>query len=283
MKNIKYKWMLGLSITSLLLSIVALSIVWTLHDKCLLPDFSATAVSVLGTLVTLLVAWQIYNALQVEEKLKVSEEENKQQIEELKETFASNLEQDRQEYTKKVDELIKKYNDNARVMENLKIAPKYTTMALEAFNNPQNLVRELSKIGVGQLNDWKNSVAGVDWDEYMSITPYYLFGDRDLTKIQSNIALYLVGKEDHAETLDIVLNIGYQQDKDQALAVFKMTIQKVEKVLDAGIDIAQIETILDKGGDIELEKCILILAKEEFEKMSVYKLTIQAKSMSILI
>ena len=283
MKNIKYKWMLGLSITSLLLSIVALSIVWTLHDKCLLPDFSATAVSVLGTLVTLLVAWQIYNALQVEEKLKVSEEENKQQIEELKETFASNLEQDRQEYTKKVDELIKKYNDIARVMENLKIAPKYTTMALEAFNNPQNLARELSKIGVGQLNDWKNSVAGVDWDEYMSITPYYFFGDRDRTKIQSNIALYLVGKEEHAETLDIVLNIGYQQDKDQALAVFKMTIQKVEKVLDAGIDIAQIETILDKGGDIELEKCILILAKEEFEKMSVYKLTIQAKSMSILI
>ena len=283
MKNIKYKWMLGLSITSLLLSIVALSIVWTLHDKCLLPDFSATAVSVLGTLVTLLVAWQIYNALQVEEKLKVSEEENKQQIEELKETFASNLEQDRQEYTKKVDELIKKYNDIARVMENLKIAPKYTTMALEAFNNPQNLARELSKIGVGQLNDWKNSVAGVDWDEYMSITPYYLFGDRDHAKIQSNIALQLVGKEDHAETLDIVLNIGYQQDKYQALAVFKMTIQKVEKVLDAGIDIAQIETILDKGGDIELEKCILILAKEEFEKMSVYKLTIQAKSMSILI
>lgn len=283
MKNIKYKWMLGLSITSLLLSIVALSIVWTLHDKCLLPDFSATAVSVLGTLVTLLVAWQIYNALQVEEKLKVSEEENKQQIEELKETFASNLEQDRQEYAKKVDELIKKYNDIARVMENLKIAPKYTTMALEAFNNPQNLARELSKIGVGQLNDWKNSVAGVDWDEYMSITPYHLFGDGDLTKIQSNIALYLVGKEDHAETLDIVLNIGYQQDKDQALAVFKMTIQKVEKVLNAGIDIAQIETILDKGGNIELEKCILILAKEEFEKMSVYKLTIQAKSMSILI
>ena len=283
MKNIKYKWILGLSITSLLLSIVALSIVWTLHDKCLLPDFSATAVSVLGTLVTLLVAWQIYNALQVEEKLKVSEEENKQQIEELKETFASNLEQDRQEYAKKVDELIKKYNDIARVMENLKIAPKYTTMALETFNNPQNLARELSKIGVGQLNDWKNSVAGVDWDEYMSMTPYYLFGDGDLTKIQSNIALYLVGKEDHAETLDIVLNIGYQQDKDQALAVFKMTIQKVEKVLDAGIDIAQIETILDKCGDIELEKCILILAKEEFEKMSVYKLTIQAKSMSILI
>lgn len=283
MKNIKYKWILGLSITSLLLSIVALSIVWTLHDKCLLPDFSATAVSVLGTLVTLLVAWQIYNALQVEEKLKVSEEENKQQIEELKETFASNLEQDRQEYAKKVDELIKKYNDIARVMENLKIAPKYTTMALETFNNPQNLARELSKIGVGQLNDWKNSVAGVDWDEYMSMTPYYLFGDRDHAKIQSNIALYLVGKEDHAETLDIVLNIGYQQDKDQALAVFKMTIQKVEKVLDAGIDIAQIETILDKGGDIELEKCILILAKEEFEKMSVYKLTIQAKSMSILI
>ncbi|WP_314812896.1 hypothetical protein [Porphyromonas endodontalis] len=275
MKNTKYKWMLGLSITSLLLSITALSIVWSLHDKSLLPDFSATAVSVLSTLVTLLVAWQIYNALQVEEKLKVSDERRKQQIEELKEAFSSNLEQDRQEYTKKVDELIKKYNDIARTMENLMIVPRYTTMALEAFNNPQHLARELSKIGVGQLNDWKNSIAGVDWDEYMSITPYYVFGDGDFTKIQSNIALYLVGKEDHAETLDIVLNIGYQQDKEEALSVFKTTIQKAEKILDAGINMAQID--LDKGGDIELEKCILILSKEAFERMSTYKLTIQAK------
>lgn len=269
--------MLGLSITSLLLSITALSIVWSLHDKSLLPDFSATAVGVLGTLVTLLVAWQIYNALQVEEKLKDSDEKSKQHIDELKESFTFDIEQNRKEYAKKADELIKKYNDIARAMENLKIIPMYTTMALEAFNNPQRLARELSKIGLGQLNDWKNSIAGVDWDEYMSITPYHLFGDGDFTKIQSNIALYLVGKEDHAETLDIVLNIGYQQDKEKALAVFKMTIQKVENILDAGIDIDQIESILEKGGDLELEKCILILTKEEFERMSTYKLTIQAK------
>lgn len=269
--------MLGLSITSLLLSITALSIVWSLHDKSLLPDFSATAVGVLGTLVTLLVAWQIYNALQVEEKLKDSDEKSKQYIDELKESFMFDIEQNRKEYAKKADELIKKYNDIARAMENLKIIPMYTTMALEAFNNPQRLARELSKIGLGQLNDWKNSIAGVDWDEYMSITPYHLFGDGDFTKIQSNIALYLVGKEDHAEILDIVLNIGYQQDKEEALAVFKMTIQKVENILDAGIDIDQIESILEKGGDLELEKCILILTKEEFERMSTYKLTIQAK------
>lgn len=269
--------MLGLSITSLLLSITALSIVWSLHDKSLLPDFSATAVGVLGTLVTLLVAWQIYNALQVEEKLKDSDEKSKQYIDELKESFMFDIEQNRKEYAKKADELIKKYNDIARAMENLKIIPMYTTMALEAFNNPQRLARELSKIGLGQLNDWKNSIAGVDWDEYMSITPYHLFGDGDFTKIQSNIALYLVGKEDHAEILDIVLNIGYQQDKEEALAVFKMTIQKVENILDAGIDIDQIESILEKGGELELEKCILILTKEEFERMSTYKLTIQAK------
>ena len=92
MKNVTYKWMLGLSITSLLVSIMALSIVWSLHDKSLLPDFSATAVGVLGTLVTLLVAWQIYNALQVEEKLKDSDERSKQQIEELKGTFTLDIE-----------------------------------------------------------------------------------------------------------------------------------------------------------------------------------------------
>lgn len=283
MKNSKYKWILGLSITSLLLSIAALSFVWSLHDKSLLPDFSATAVGVLGTLVTLLVAWQIYNALQVEEKLKDSDERSKQHIDELKESLTFDLEQNHKEYKKKMDELIKKYNDIARVMENLKIVPRYTTMVLEAFNNPQRLARELSKVGVGQLNDWKNSIAGVDWDEYMSITPYHVFGDGDFTKIQSNIALYLVGKEDHAENLDIVLNIGYQQDKEEALAVFKTTIQKVEKILDVGIDMDQVELILDKGGDIELEKCILILSKEEFERMSTYKLTIQAKSKNKLI
>ena len=136
----------------------------------------------------------------------------------------------------------------------------------------------MPKIGVGQLNDWKNSIAGVDWDEYMSITPYHVFGDGDFAKIQSNIALYLVGKEDHAETLDIVLNIGYQQDKEEALAVFKMTIQKVEEVLETGIDMDQVESSLKNGENIELEKCILILSKEEFERMSTYKLTIQAKS-----
>ena len=264
MKNVTYKWMLGLSITSLLVSIMALSIVWSLHDKSLLPDFSATAVGVLGTLVTLLVAWQIYNALQVEEKLKDSDERSKQQIEELKGTFTLDIEQERKEYTKKVDELIKKYNDIARAMESLKIAPRYTTMALEAFNNPQRLARELSKIGVGQLNDWKNSIAGVDWDEYMSITPYHVFGDGDFAKIQSNIALYLVGKEDHAETLDIVLNIGYQQDKEEALAVFKMTIQKVDEILETGIDMDQVESIFNNGVNIEHEKFIMIFSKEEF-------------------
>lgn len=283
MKSFKYKWILGLSITSLLLSIMALSIVWSLHDEHLLPDFSATVVSVLGTIVTLLVAWQIYAALQIEEKLKVSEERNKQQIDGLKDAFASDLEQGRQEYTKKVDELIKKYNDIARTMENLMIAPKSTAMALEAFNNPQRLARELSKVGVGKLNEWKNSIAGVDWDEYMSITPYLVFGDGDLGKIQSNIALYLVGKEDHAETLDIVLNIGYQQDTEDALAVFKATIQKIEKIIGIVVDMTQIESILDNGGKIELEKCILVLSKEDFERMSTYKLTIQAKPKDKLI
>lgn len=277
MKSFKYKWILGLSITSLLLSIMALSIVWSLHDKCLLPDFSATVVSVLGTLVTLLVAWQIYATLQIEEKLKVSEDRNKQQIDGLKDAFASDLEQVRQEYTKKVDELIKKYNDIARTMESLMIAPKSTAMALEVFNNPQRLARELSKIGIGKLNEWKNSIAGVDWDEYMSITPYHVFGDGGFDKIQSNIALYLVGKEDHAETLDIVLNIGYEQNTEDALAVFKTTIQKVEKIIGTGVGMTQVESILDNGGEIELEECILILSKEEFERMSTYKLTIQAK------
>lgn len=57
-----------------------------------------------------------------------------------------------------------------------------------------------------------------------------------------------------------------------------MTIQKVEEILETGIDMDQVESILKNGENIELEKCILILSKEEFERMSTYKLTIQAKS-----
>ena len=111
----------------------------------------------------------------------------------------------------------------------------------------------MSKIGVGELNDWKNSVAGVDWYEYMSITPYYVFGDGDYTKIQSNIALYLVGEKDYAKSLEIVLNIGYQQDKQEALNLFKRTIKQVEQLLNAGIDMLWIENKIEVGGDIELE------------------------------
>lgn len=150
MRNYKYNWILGLSMTSLLLSITALSIIWALHDRPFLPDFSATAVGFLGTLVTLLVAWQIYNALQVDEKLKNSDARSKEQIKEAEESFIFQIEQDREQYTKKVDELIRKYNDVSRIMESLRIAPRFTTMALEAFNTPQRLARELSKLGIGQ-------------------------------------------------------------------------------------------------------------------------------------
>lgn len=111
----------------------------------------------------------------------------------------------------------------------------------------------------------------------MSITPYYVFGDGDYTKIQSNIALYLVGEKDYAKSLEIVLNIGYQQDKQEALNLFKRTIKQVEQLLNAGIDMLWIENKIEVGGDIELEKCTLTLSKEEFELISTYKLTIQAK------
>ena len=41
-----------------------------------------------------------------------------------------------------------------------------------------------------------------------------------------------------------------------------------------------IENKIEVGGDIELEKCTLTLSKEEFELISTYKLTIQAKPKS---
>lgn len=277
MGNSKSKWELGLSITSLVLSITCLCIVWGLHDEPLLPDFSATAVGVLGTLVTLLVAWQIYNALQVDEKIKDGINEARQELEKQNESIRSELKQERTLYLAKADEVTDRAKYIARILEQMNLTIKEERMAIEAFNNPQGLARELSRVGVGQLNDWRKSVSGVEWDEYISITPYHIFGNGDYTQIQSNIALYLIGKEDYAETLDIVLNFGHQQNKEEAIFILTRTIQRVEQLLNAGVEIAWVESHLESGGELELNKCRVTLGKEEFERMSTYKLTVQAK------
>lgn len=277
MGNSKSKWALGLSITSLVLSIACLCIVWVLHDEPLLPDFSATAVGVLGTLVTLLVAWQIYNALQVDEKIKDGINEARQELEEQNESIRSELKQERTQYLKKADEVTDRAKYIAQILEQMNLTIKEERMAIEAFNNPQRLARELSRIGVGQLNDWRRSVSGVEWNEHISMTPYFIFGDGDHAKIQSDIALYLIGKESYAETLGIVLNCGHQQDKKKAISVFTKVIQGVEALLKVGIDLTWIAAHLDQGGEKELDKCLISLDKDEFELMSTYKLTIQAK------
>lgn len=136
MRNINYKWALGLSIASLLIAIAALTIAWSMHDIPLLPDFSATAVGILSTLVTLLVAWQIYNALQVEDKLRDNEERGRQAIEEWKSSFNTTVEQALKEFRASGEEYRKKADDMAKLMESMKITPIHATMALDAFNTP---------------------------------------------------------------------------------------------------------------------------------------------------
>lgn len=57
-----------------------------------------------------------------------------------------------------------------------------------------------------------------------------------------------------------------------------MTIQKIEGILDAGIESNLVDSFSEEVQNIELKECFLILSKEEFERMSTYKLTIKSKS-----
>lgn len=284
MKKSQHRWVVGISLLSLLLSILALSVVWSSNDDNLLPDFSAIAVGTLGTLVTLLVAWQIYNALQVEERLSEAEERRNEMINQLKREFDERLLQTRGEFEGKGQELLKKANDIALAMQNMRITPPESVMSIAKFNTPQKLARELSQIGIGELNEWRNSVAGVNWDDYVAITPYYMFGDQDYTKIQSNIALYLVGKEFYAETLDIVLNIGYQQSHDMAISIFVDTIHKTNQLLDLRFDFDWLEqhtkikhNSLKEESNLSTDLCDLTFNYENFGRIETYKLTIRAK------
>lgn len=285
MKTSKEKWSIGLSIVSIVVSLIVLSVVWSLNDQELLPDFSATAVTILGILVTILVAWQIYNTLQIDERLINHENDTKKyidnQLEHFKERINKQLSDTISEIEEKQEELLKKTNAVsillASARENRVYSDGTDVMSIQAFNNPNNLARQLSQIGVGTLNEWRNSISGVEWDEYMSITPYYVFGDGDMSKIQSNLSLYLVGKKEYAETLDVVLNYGHMQNEEEALSLFLRCIVQISGILNINIDIDWIKNSFDAGDQKDYGDFFLSLKKETFERMTMYNLSIASR------
>lgn len=281
----KQKWSLGLSIIAIILSFIAVYISWSQHDKNnLFLDAPTIAIAVLGGLVTLLVAWQIYGTLQIDDKIK----DQKKEVEGLLERNIERLENRVQNRIEEIDDGLKERyqalesqgdqlnNIVKQLQQSGVLIPSFEGVILQAFNSPERLARDLSTIGIGSLGNWRESVSGINHEEYIAFTPYLQFGDlKDYTKIPSNIAIYLEGKKGYAESLDVVLNIGYQQNAQEALAIFMSTIQKIERILNIGIDLSWIEDNIE-GGETTLEGGYLHLTKEDYGRILTYKLHIQA-------
>lgn len=90
------------------------------------------------------------------------------------------------------------------------------TAKLTIFNNVQNVINNLSNNGLGKLSEW-HSLNGVE-THYNSLTTYYKFGNDDI--IPNTLAYYLNGEETYLKQLDLVLIIGYQQNRQQAIERF---------------------------------------------------------------
>lgn len=144
------------------------------------------------------------------------------------------------------------------------------------FNNIKTVVNSLSQIGIGKLNEWHRSYSGDDC--YISMTSYYQFGIDDITKIPNSLAFYLTGEETCIKQLEVVLDIGYEQNKLEALNKFENILLRVFDLLNVMIPDNLTCSIADsKDLHYEYNTHDVFLNYEKFERIESYKLTIITK------
>lgn len=144
---------------------------------------------------------------------------------------------------------------------------------LKAFNDIQTVIKDLSNIGIGKLDEWHKPYAGED--SYLSMTNYYSFGIDDMAKIPNTIAFYLAGEETYIKQLDVVLDIGFEQDKHQAIERFIEVLDLTFKCLDITMLDKQLKhMILDREYNKQYDTYSISLNYEKFERIETYKISI---------
>ncbi|WP_276371918.1 hypothetical protein [Chryseolinea sp. H1M3-3] len=106
-----------------------------------------------------------------------------------------------------------------------KVLPKASSkVKFDPFNNVEDVRQKLSAVGIGELGEWRDDEKG----GYMSVTPYYQFGDGDMP---NNLAYYLESDDSSAiKNLRIVLNIN-NGDRKSALLKLGDIIEKTYRAL----------------------------------------------------
>jgi len=144
---------------------------------------------------------------------------------------------------------------------------------LMVFNDIQTVIKNLSNIGVGELDEWHKSYSGDNC--YLSMTDYYQFGIDDLTMTSNTLAFYLTGEETYIKQLKVVLNIGYEQNKNQAIekfiAVLELTFNSLNIPTPNGLNNSIVE---NKEYSIQYNTHSISLNYAKYEKMENYILNV---------
>lgn len=150
------------------------------------------------------------------------------------------------------------------------------TAKLKMFNNIRQVINNLSKNGIGKLDEWHKSYSGDEY--YLSMTNYYQFGSEDITLIPNSLAYYLTGKELYIKELELILDIGYMQDKSEALKKFIDIIKHTFNCLSITLSNDLTESIIsNKKFQSECNTNEITVSFEKFERIEQYKLNIKTK------
>lgn len=141
------------------------------------------------------------------------------------------------------------------------------------FNDIRTVIKSLSNIGVGKLDEWHKSY--VDDDGYLSMTNYYQFGIDDITKMPNTLAFYLIGEKNYIKQLEIVLDVGYQQDNGQAIEKLIEVLGPIFNSLDTTIPEGLTNSIIEnREYNKQYYTHSVSFNYEKFEKIETYILSI---------
>lgn len=144
---------------------------------------------------------------------------------------------------------------------------------LPLFNDIQAVIKKLSDIGIGKLDEWHKSYAGDDY--YLSMTNYYQFGIDDITKIPNALAFYLTGEKTYIKRLEVVLDIGYEQNKYQAIEKFTKVLRLTFSSLDIPFPEDLTNSIIeDREYNLRNNAYSISLNYEKFEIIEKYTINV---------
>lgn len=120
--------------------------------------------------------------------------------------------------------------------------PQYTigtNAKLPIFNDIAKMLQILSDCELGEMEEWMNKGG----DYYSSSSRFYYFKSAENGILDNSMQYLLTGKETYINQVDIMLNIGLEQNSQVALKIFKDLVLKTLNATNIPIPIELIQNI----------------------------------------